>query len=326
MSSTVNVGDLQLVQASRLDDQRLKQAVTKGKFNPYPEGKFLKNSLSSPELGDNGGYSYATYLAPSLLRSLDSLLPDYILEAMYRSLHAEDTSLYDFLGIFDHRLIELGILVEKLGLLITCQDKTNSKSKEKTALHNIEKLQNLSNKRAGYICLLFVFLNGSRSLSDLKKIIYWLTGKKVRVSAFFNKKEIIDVEARSYISIRKRSNNALGAGTILGKKGISNIGRIVITFQCRNYKEFLDVKNCMTINKIMPSVIKQYFRNDIFASIFAELETRMFDRPTLSRDVKKSIRLGEYNCLSHNSKNNILRRIKILELTPNFMTQRSSYV
>ena len=170
---------------------------------------------------------------------------------------------------------------------------------------------------------MFVLLNGSRSLSDLKQIIYWLTGRRARVSAFFNKKEIIDLEARSYISTSKRSNNTLGAGTILGKKGVSNIGRIVITFRCQNYEEFIDVKNCMTINKIMPSVIKQYFRNDIFASIFAELETRMFDRPILSRDIKKSIRLGEYNCLSHNSKNNILRRIKILELTPNFITKRS---
>ena len=301
MNSTSNVRDLQLVQASRLEDQRLKKAVTEGKFNPYPEGKFLKSSLSSLEFADNVGHSNATYSAPSLLRSLDSLLPDYILEAMYRSLHDEDTSLYDFLGIFDHRLIELRIAVEKLGLLITSQDKTHNKSKEQTALHNIEKLQNLSNKRAGYICLLFVLLNGSRSLSDLKQIIYWLTGRRARVSAFFNKKEIIDLEARSYISTSKRSNNTLGAGTILGKKGVSNIGRIVITFRCQNYEEFIDVKNCMTINKIMPSVIKQYFRNDIFASIFAELETRMFDRPILSRDIKKSIRLGEYNCLSHNS-------------------------
>ena len=323
MNSTSNVGDLQLVQASRLEDQRLKKAVTRGKFNPYPEGNFVKNSISSLEFADNVGDSYSTYLAPSLLRSLDSLLPDYILEAMYRSLHDEDTGLYDFLGIFDHRLIELGISVEKLGLLITCQDNVTNKSKEQTTLNNIEKLQNLSNKRAGYICLLFALLNGSRSLSDLKQIIYWLTGQRVLVSAFFNKKELIDVEARSYISTFKRFNNALGAGTILGKKGVSNIGRIVITFQCKNYKEFLDLKNSTIINEIMPSVIKQYFRNDIFASIFAELQSEMFDRPILSRDFKKSIRLGEYNCLSHNSKNNIIRRIKILELTPNFITQRS---
>ena len=113
MNSTSNVRDLQLVQASRLEDQRLKKAVTEGKFNPYPEGKFLKSSLSSLEFADNVGHSNATYSAPSLLRSLDSLLPDYILEAMYRSLHDEDTSLYDFLGIFDHRLIELRIAVEK---------------------------------------------------------------------------------------------------------------------------------------------------------------------------------------------------------------------
>ena len=303
--------DIHLIQAVRLELGYMKRALANGSFNPFPDGGRAygePNNNNTEVLDEKLG---PDIIGSDLIRTVDGSLPDYIIDSMYALLNDDDTSLYDFLGIFDKRFMRLFLQFEKTKILVSSQDFNQT---DQFLLPSLLKFINRPDGDFRSIALLTHFLQGNRSLGNLENIILWLTGQKVKIHATFKKKIWIDDDALTSLSSLGFGNNGLGLGSLLGQRCISNMGSIVIEFSCATLAELKKLESSSDINDYLPSLLKQYFRNDVQITIFANINRKLLQSSKISVRNKEALKLGEYNCLSPKLDVEKQHRIKILDI------------
>ena len=306
--------DVHLIQAVRLELGYMKRALANGSFNPFPDGRLASGDPGTNYIEVLDEKSGPDLISSDLLRTVDGSLPDYIIDSMYALLNDDDTSLYDFLGIFDKRFMRLFLQFEKTKILVSSQDFNQT---TQFLLPSLLRFINRPDGDFRSIALLTHFLQGNRSLRNLESIILWLTGQKVKVHATFKKKIWVDDDALTSLSSLGCGNNGLGLGSLLGQRCISNMGSIVIEFSCSTLVELKRLESCTDINDYLPSLLKQYFRNDVQITIFANISRKLLQPSKISVRKKEALKLGEYNCLSPKLNLEKQHRIKILDVRNN---------
>lgn len=284
-----NLQDLQLVQGHRIGDVSFENAILADRIDPFPHGRTCA--------GENGSITPKDFdeepaLVFELIRSIDGGLPDYILEQLYRSLHSGDSSLYDFIGLFDRRLIKLWLRTESETMLVTEADKPG---KENRFLSHFARLGGrVSNE--DLLKIVPALLSRSRNLNELNRVVQWWTNRKVSISARFDTKRDIEVSAQTRIG-KSGQNNALGMGTILGEKGSIAQGRIEIDITCSDRNGFILLKLDEQLISGLWQILKTFFRDNTKFKVFALIPRGIVDAPRISARKARADQLGSYNCL-----------------------------
>lgn len=304
--------DIPPVQADRLGLPEFERALQSRRFNPFPTG------LHSVGQTENRGSTEknpiteeSDALIAPVLSSFDGGLPDYIQEALVSGLHQDDSSLRDFLAIFDRRILELQVRAERARLLVSHEDSKG------TAAANLlgQLLQSVScgDKDRQTIEILLPLLSKCRSLEMLRRIIEWRSGRAVKVTARFGKRYPIDENSRTLMSASTRkASQALGKGTLLGKSGQTPIAHIEVRLACKDRADLRQLSQDREVLEHLKNICVQYLRDAAPLTIFADVCRSQLRAPKLSAR-RPTDRLGMYSLLSPHRSPNVTASIKLID-------------
>lgn len=294
-AGTVNtLTDLMPIQGARLRQPDFMSRVEADDTDPYGHGIDRSGTHGGAVSADAVGTDQP--LVTKLLRSLDSSLPDYLIEALHDGLNTGDTGLNDFLGIFDRRLLQLWLQTEQAALTISEAD-TNTDRKGVIA-DGLAKLMGGASGAEQLIPVLLGIMAKSRNLDMLRRILEWLFEAPVRVEAKFDHRHLLPEDCRVVISRHAQSNNMLGGGAILGSRSAPASGRLEIEVLCRDGSELTKLQNPQGRIALVPLVTRLFLREQLAVTVYALIERRYLMQPRLSRNARKAARLGPYSCLN----------------------------
>ncbi|WP_310620651.1 type VI secretion system baseplate subunit TssG [Flexibacterium corallicola] len=288
--------DIPLLQAARMGLKEFENALNQGHFDPFPSGEqaigeerhrgsILPKSQSGEQL---------RLLAP-VMSSFDGALPDYLLEALIQGLHNDDSSLRDFLAIFDRRLLELHIRSARTQILVAGKD--NNSTQVSNIISRMLVSVSHEEKSTHIAQILMPLLSRSRSLDMLRRIVSWWTERPVRINATFGKPYPIDNACLPRLSAKSKSKNqSLGNGTMLGRFGQIPVAHIGIHLQCNDRNDLTELTSDQEGMEHLNKLVAQYLRDASPVTIFAEIKRRHLSRPRLSSS-QPTDRLGAYSIL-----------------------------
>ena len=272
------------MQAHRIGHERLKQAIVNDDASEGVSGHY------SDGFTDIGSKAEKANL--SILRSLESGLPDYFIERIREMRSRDDKSFSDFIGIFDTRFAQARINQKRKELLAACFDANGGE------LPDIFKLG--GDLTQSYPGLLFYFLNKSRTLYGLRKIISLYLDCPVSITAQPEGKMrlAISMQTRLFGKKENRQNSQLGFNTVLGYNAECN--RFIVHIIC-SFDKLSDLQEGFSEKNLFKTVDKlcvNYFRDDIKVNFFAKIPRRELAPPLVSRDQNITVRLGRYQCFT----------------------------
>jgi predicted component of type VI protein secretion system len=305
--------DLPLLQAERLNERHYVEALSRGELDPYPDGTQATGSTERRgTLATNSGIS-TTQLSGGPLIGFDSALPDHIQAAMLRSLHNDDTSLRDFLAIFDRRLMALEVRTRKAAVLVATQDARGRDAA--SFLTRLLRMVKRSPHDTRHLKLLFPLLSRARTLEGLRDVLTWWTEREVSVAARFETMRPIDKDSLSSLTLNRDRGVALGKGALLGRFGRTTMGYIAVQIACINRHE-LDqlIKDTDGLAELR-SVTSQYLRDPVPVTFFASIGRDCLEAPRLSARRSRADRLGAYNLLQPERCPNARAAIKLTKIS-----------
>ncbi|NVO23021.1 type VI secretion system baseplate subunit TssG [Donghicola mangrovi] len=291
--------DMTPLQALRTDVPAFGRALAADQRDPAPFG-----STALADAGSHAPQSHTDAFALSMngLRSIDGGLPDYLLEEMFRRLNAGDRSLYDFLGMFDRRLTDLKLAVERQAILVAEQDAGAS------GPGLLPLIARLSGGRTSALSLIPELLSKSRGLDGLRRALSWWTRREVRVSADFDRPTPVDESCRTTLGSQSA---ALGRGTLLGKFGHTAQGRIEIEVLCPDRASFETLLADDRMIEGFWQILQAILRDPAPFSVYAVIPREAIGAPKLSAHRGQGTRLGQYNCLGLSRPQGKTTRIKL---------------
>lgn len=285
-------------QAMRYDAPEMHRALAGDRVDPFPDGAPLAGTLASRSVShENAGFDFPV-LSGDLLRSISSGLPEYLLEALYTSMHSEDRSLYDFFGIFDQRLLRLQLRAQTAEMMISALDDGAAPG----VPHEMMRLLARTAPPQGLLPMLPMLTSNARSLSGLQRLASYWTGRPVTARADFATRRRLDQSARTAIRSRKNVTNAsksgcLGQGAILGQFGRTNVGRLSVEIHFEDREDLIDYKSDPEIATGLLKIFSEYLREPVPLMLLGRIARKHIDEASLSHTSPKT-RLGRYNVLS----------------------------
>ena len=301
------LADLTSVQAYRLGHPALHSRQAEGRIDPFPHGRGIDSGLVVAD-----GPDRVPGLLTTLLRSMDGGLPDYLIEAMYRGIHDDDTGLYDFLGIFDRRLQDLHFRVKAEIVLVAEADATRTTPRLRSRLARMLGRED----REDLLPILAAMRVRARNIEVLQRIVAWWTGQEANAKVIFDAPRAVDGNVRSRIGKRTvGQNNALGHGAMLGRMGHPTQGRIEIELSCKTSKDLSDLQGDAEMLSGLAFILDRFLRDPIPLAVFAKVTHADLARPRLKGRGQPGTKLGAYNCLCPEKHPSAETRIR-LNLSP----------
>ena len=298
--------DLPLVQADRLNNPYFQRALDQGAFDPFPDG-----SVTDGAVAKNSG-SFEARLAHGPLTKFDGALPDHIQFAMLAGLCAEDAGLRDFLAIFDRRLLQLQLRVERAAVLVSTQDQKGQRAA--SILSRLLQMLARGEDDPRLLKLLMPLLSRTRSFAGLRDILAWWTGSPVEISADFKTMRPIDRDSLGRLTSCPETGVALGQGAILGRFGRTPMGHISVHISCANRAELNRIIADTDALAEMRSIAAQYLRDRAPVTFFANLTRACLNAPRLSATAAQADRLGAYNLLNPARHPHAAAQIKLTQI------------
>lgn len=315
--------DLDPVQGFRIGVDGFRRLIDGNHADPFGHGSVLagKHRGTTPREGN----PRQPRIVSTFLRSLDGSLPDYLLEALQEDLVVDEQGLHDFLGIFDKRLLQIWLEVERqanpvseadAGAVADVADKCAGVTDGMARL--VGRGPGESSSAAQMLPALLSLMLRGQNLETFRRVLCWLTDREVRVLPRFNHKHPLEPECRFKITEAGRGQPGLGRGLVLGARALPASGRLEIEIACHDAEDLSALRSGQAMLATMHALTARFLYDAVPVTYFARVARAHLAPPRLSRDRAMAACIGPYGCLDPATRPKATTRVKLDIPTPSF--------